>query len=66
MLRCGDGGGGGGNTDVGIQGARRVDVDILRAFRCEIMRISFAGRGQVKVWKGRTVGAVGTDKLPGS
>jgi len=31
------------------QDERRVEHDIRKAFRCEIMRISFAGKGHVKV-----------------
>lgn len=66
MLRCGSGGGGGEKTEEGIHGARSVEQDILSALRCDIMRISLADNGHVNVWKGKTVGAVGTEMLPGS
>lgn len=49
----------------GIHGDRRVEHEILRAFLCDIIRISFAVSGHVKVWNGKTVGADGTDKLGG-
>ena len=65
-LRNGFGGGGGGNTVGGSHGALRVEQDIRRPFRCEIRRICFADIGQVKVWKGRTVGAAGTVNATGS
>ncbi len=66
MLRCGAGGLGGGNTGPCIQGARSVEHEIRRAFRCEIIRMSLADSGHVKVWKGRTVGAAGMVKVLGT
>jgi len=65
MLRCGRGGAGGGYTVLGSQGERSVEHEILSAFRCEIIRMSLAVRGQVKVWNGSTVGADGTVRLAG-
>ncbi len=50
---------------MGNQGERRVEHDILRAFRCEIIRMSLARRGQVNVWNGEHCGAEGTVKLAG-
>ncbi len=66
IFKWGAGGAGGEKTVICIQGARRVEQDILSAFRCEIMRMSLADKGHVNVWKGRTVGADGTVKLLGS
>lgn len=45
MFRCGLGGAGGGNTEVGSQGDFRVEHDMRKAFRCEIIRISLAESG---------------------
>lgn len=65
MLSVGDGGGGGGYTVSGSHGARSAAHEIRMAFLSEIILMSLADNGQVKVWKGSTVGAPGTVSEPG-
>lgn len=49
-----------------IQLLRRVETEIRRALRSEIWRTWSEERGQVKVWNGRTVGALGVVNAAGT